>query len=208
MAMFGPVSAEKAPEAVAATYGRIREMFGSEAIPEPFLYVGRVEPFLKDFYMNYKKFVHGSGSLDGKTRKAIALAVSCHAKSKLWMSYFHEACLKEGWDEQQIIEIIAIASTNYMYNTFFKFRALSGTTLFDGLPVGLRAHTFTGTSHDQKTVELINIAISDVNACQPCVSGHVTKSRSLGLSDEQILEAIQCASVVYAGAMFVNSVAG
>jgi alkyl hydroperoxide reductase subunit D len=205
MAMFQPVAEVDANDAVQATYGRIKEMFGAEIVPAPFLYLGRVDAFLKDFYMNYKKFVHGSGALDGKTRKAIALAVSCHAKSKPWMVYFREACLTEGWEEQQIAEIIAVASTNYMYNTFFKFRELSGSQLFDGLPVGLRAHTFTNVSLDEKLIELIDIAISDLNACKPCVSGHVTKARNLGLNDEQILEAVQCASVVYAGSMFVNS---
>ncbi len=206
MAMFELVAEADANEAVQATYGRIKEMFGSEIVPTPFLYLGRVDAFLKDFYMNYKKFVHGSGALDGKARKAIALAVSCHAKSKPWMVYFREACLNEGWEEQQIADIIAVASTNYMYNTFFKFRELSGTQLFDGLPVGLRAHTFTHTSLDEKMVEIIDIAISDLNACKPCVAGHVTKSRNLGLSDIQILEVVQCASVVYAGSMFVNAV--
>jgi alkyl hydroperoxide reductase subunit D len=70
--------------------------------------------------------------------------------------------------------------------------------------VGLRAHVFTGTSLDEKTVELLNIAISDINACKPCTSGHVDKARSLGLTDAQLLECIQCTATVFAGAQFEN----
>jgi alkyl hydroperoxide reductase subunit D len=100
---------------------------------------------------------------------------------------------------------MAVAATNYCYNTFFKFRDLSGSGLFEGMGVGLRAHTFTSVSLDQKIVELINIAVSDINACKPCTSGHVDKARALGLSDDQILECIQCASTMYAGCQFLNA---
>ena len=74
-----------------------------------------------------------------------------------------------------------------------------------GVPV--RAHTFHAVSLDQKLVELINIAISDINACKPCTSGHVDKSRALGLIDVQSLECIQCASTMYAGCQFLHSAA-
>ncbi len=205
MGLIAPVPESEASEGVAQIYGRIKEMFGSDDLPAPFLLMGRVEPFLKDFYMNYKKFVHGSGALDAKTRTAIALAVACHAKSNLWIEYYFAMAGQAGWSQQELAEILAVTATNYMYNTFFKFRELSGTQLFDGLPVGLRAHTFSQSSLDHQLIELIDIAISDINACKPCVSGHVNKARDLGLSDMQILEAVQCAAVVYAGAMFINS---
>jgi alkyl hydroperoxide reductase subunit D len=89
-----------------------------------------------------------------------------------------------------------------MYNTFFKFRELSGSALFEGMGVGLRAHTFSSTSLGEKTVELLNTAVSDINACKPCTSGHVTHARELGVTDEQLLETIQCAATVYAVAQF------
>ena len=79
----------------------------------------------------------------------------------------------EAWsaaNASQVAEAMAVAATNYCYNTFFKFRALSGSGLFEGMGVGLRAHVFTGTSLDEKTVELLNIAISDINACKPCTA--------------------------------------
>lgn len=206
MPPLSPLDPASAPDDVAKTLSRVQEMFGSEEIPEPFLIYGHVEPFLRDFYMNFKKFVYADGPLDAKTKAAIALSVAAHARSPAWQQFFERRCVKLGFEERQVTEILAVAATNYMYNTFFKFRELAGSDRFSGMGVGLRAHTFSNTSLDDQTVELINIAISDLNACKPCVSGHVEKSRQLGLSDEQILEAIQCAATVFAGAQFLTAV--
>ena len=92
-----------------------------------------------------------------------------------------------------------------MYNTFFKFRENSGSGVFEGMPVGLRAHTFAGTTLSASEVELINIVISDINGCKPCTSGHVSQASQLGLSNEAILEAIQCASTMLSGIQFLRA---
>jgi lipoyl-dependent peroxiredoxin subunit D len=205
MPRLNPISPEQAGEDVARTYDRIRELLGSDDLPEPFLIFGNVEPFLRDFYMNYKKFVHTDGAIDAKTKAAVALCVAVHGKSKPWQDYFEQRCRDLDFSEQQTAELLAVAATNYMYNTFFKFRDISGTDLFDGMGVGLRAHTFNKTSLDETLVELVNVAISDLNACQPCTKGHVEKARKLGLSPEQILECIQCAATMYAGVQFLNA---
>ncbi|WP_437187048.1 carboxymuconolactone decarboxylase family protein [Planctomicrobium sp. SH668] len=205
MARLLPVPVDGAPENVAQQYERVQELFGDNPIPAPFLVYGNVAPFLKDFYMNFKKFVFTDGHLDAKTKAAVGLVVSAHAKCGAWLDYFDQRCQQLGFTEEQIAEILAVSATNYMYNTFFKFRDLSGSALFEGMGVGLRASTFAGTSLDSKLVELIDIVISDLNACKPCTSGHVTKARELGITSEQILEAIQCAATMYVGAQFLNS---
>ncbi len=207
MSLLQPVPVSSASEKVAQHYGRISEMLGTSELPSPFLIYGNVEPFLRDFYMNFKKFVYTDGAIDAKTKAAIALAVAAHGKSKQWLNYFSERCQQLGFSQEQVAEILAVAATNYMYNTFFKFRELSGSSLFEGMGVGLRAHTFHSTSLGNQLVEILNIAISDMNSCRPCTSGHVEKAKELGLSSEQILEVIQCASTMYAGVQFLNSAA-
>ncbi len=194
-----------APENIAQIYGRIREMLGTEDIPVPFLAMGSVEPFLKDFYMNFKKFVYSEGKLDQRTRAIIALAVSATSGCDPWTQYHQDRARELEITPQQIAEILAVAATNAMYNVFFKFRSLSGSDLFEGMPVGLRAHTFSNTSLDDKTIELMDIALSDINGCKPCVTGHLAKARQLGVSDEAIQEAIQCAATTVAGCQFLNA---
>jgi alkyl hydroperoxide reductase subunit D len=206
MPRLQPLPENEAQDKVATTYGRIREMLGNEPIPQPFLYYGRVDAFLQDFYMNYKKFVFSDGKLSAQLKSIIALAVAGHYGSELWLDVLTNRFKSLGGTDNQVAEVLAIASTNAMYNSFFKFRDLSGSEVFSGMSVGLRAHTFTGTSFDDKTVELINIAISNLNACKPCTSGHVEKARGLGASDEELLEVVQCASTMAAGCAFLKSI--
>lgn len=207
MSRFSPIPEADAPDDVAQLYGRVKDMLGSDELPEPFLVYGNVHSFLRDFYMNFKKFIWSDGALDAKTHAIIAFATACHSKNKFWTNYFEERCIALGGTKEELGEIVAVVATNYTYNTFFKFRANSGTDRFDGMGVGLRAHVFAGVSLDEKLVELLNIAISNLNACQPCTSSHVMKAGKLGLSDDEILEAVQCAATIYSGCLFESAAA-
>ncbi len=207
MSRIAPLPEADAEGKTERTYGRIKEMLGADTVPEPFLTFGRVEAFLQDFYMNFKKFVYEDGQLDEKTKAVIGLAVSATKGNDVWTRRMQERLLSLGGTEQEVAGVLALAATCGMYNIFFKFRDIAGSDIFNGMSVGLRAHTFANTTLDDSTVELINIAISDMNGCKPCTSGHVEKARQLGLNDEQILEAVQCAATMAAGADFLNSAA-
>lgn len=196
---------EDATDKARQTYGRIKEMLGSETVPQVFLAYGQVPSFLQDFYMNFKKFVYSDGKLDAKTKAVLALAVSTNANCDPWAEFLIERCRILGISQQQIAEIAALSATNAMYNTFFKFRDISGSDIFNGMSVGLRAHTFNSTSFDESTVELINVVISVLNVCRPCTSGHVAQVRNLGVSDEAILEAVQCAATMSAGVQYLKA---
>lgn len=205
MARIPPVLEAEATDKVAQTYERLRDMLEGAPLPAPILNYGRVPAFVQDFYMNYKKFVWTDGHLDVKTKATIALAVSSVLRCAPWADYFAERLVQLGQSSQYVSDTIAIASTCQMYNVFFKFRDLSGSDIFSGMSVGLRAHTFSNTSLDAKLVELVNIAISDLNGCKPCTSGHVESARKLGVSDDALLECVQCAATMAAGCAFTNA---
>ncbi len=206
MPRITPVTGVGTHEKVAQTFERLVELFGSDAaIPSPFRLYARVPVFLQDFYMNFKKFCFTDGKLPCKTKAIIGLAVAGNSGCDAWSDYFAQRLKELGADDQTVADVIGVTSACALYNAFFKFRDLSGSDLFHGLAVGLRAHTFTGTSLNEQIVELINIAISDLNACKPCTEGHVAKARGLGLSDEAILETIQCAATVYSGVQFIKA---
>ena len=200
-----PLPEPEAADKVAQTYGRVAEMLETDAVPEAFLTLGRSGALLSDFYMNFKKFVWKDGKLDRRTKLLVALAVALKEANGPWADFYSDEAEKAGVTSDQIADVAALVATNATYNTFFKFRTLSGTDLFDGLPVGLRAHAFQSTSFDEKTVELLNTVVSNLNACEPCVAGHVKKARGLGLEPEAILEAIQAAATVYSGVQFTKS---
>ena len=200
-----PLPESDADGKVERVYGQLKELFEVDALPDCVLAMGRHEALLSDWYMNFKKFVWKDGQLDRRTKLLIAQAVALKEGSGPWADFFTGLAAKDGVTDAEVTDVAALVATNATYNTFFKFRTLSGTDLFDGLPVGLRAHAFQATAFDEKTVELINTAVSDLNACEPCVAGHVKKARGLGLSPDAILEAIQATATVYAGVQFLKS---
>jgi alkyl hydroperoxide reductase subunit D len=205
MSRISPIPESAAVDKVAQTYERLREMLDGQPIPAPFLVYAQVPAFLQDFYKNYKKFVHTDGQLDAPTKSLIGLAVAATLKCGPWIDLLSARGVQLGLAERQVLDTLGVAASCQMYNVFFKFRELSGSDLFSGMSVGLRAHTFAGTSLDAKLVELINIAVSDLNGCKPCTAGHVDKARALGLSDDALLECVQCAATIAAGCHFLNA---
>ena len=200
-----PLPESEAEDKAAQVYGRLKELFEADVVPDVFLPMGRVPAVLNDFYMNFKKFVWKPGKLDRRTKLLIALSVALKEGSTAWSDFYEKLGGAENVTPAEVADVAGLVATNATYNTFFKFRTLSGTDLFDGLPVGLRAHAFRETGFDEKTVELINTVVSDLNACEPCVAGHVKKARDLGLGPDAILEAVQAAAVVYSGVQFHKS---
>ncbi len=54
---------------------------------------------------------------------------------------------------------------------------------------------------DEKTREMIAIGASVGAHCQPCLEYHVTKGRDVGLTDDEIREAIAVGHMVEKGSM-------
>ncbi|MFM7036875.1 MAG: carboxymuconolactone decarboxylase family protein [Planctomycetaceae bacterium] len=205
MAFAEPVSAAGADEKVGQVYERIREVLQVQEIPEVFRYFANAPAFLQDFFMNFRKFVLGPGKLDEKRKLLIAVAVAGQAGSGRWLEYLETFAVSRGIARQELVDVLAVGATNSMYNVLFKFRDISGSDVFGGMSIGLRAHTFQGTSLDEVTVELVNLTLSDLNACKPCTAAHVMKARQLGVADEAIYEAIQCGATMIAGTQFLRS---
>lgn len=206
MTFVTPVEEADAVDKAAQAYKRIKEVLEVEHVPDVFRYMANVPPFVHDFFMNFRKFVLSAGKLDEKRKLLIAVAVAGQAGSQTWLQFLNDFAESRDVSKQEIVEAIAVGSTNSMYNVLFKFRDISGSEVFDGMPVGLRAHTFQGTSLPEETVELINLTLSDINGCKPCTSAHVAKARQLSLSDEAVYEAVQCAATMISGTQFLKSI--
>ena len=200
-----PLPETEADGDAAKLYGRVRDMLGADAVPALFLPMGRAPAFLSDFYMNLKKFVWKEGKLSRERKFAVALAVALKEGGGAWADFYTEHGRDAGLDDARVAEIAALVAANACYNTFFKFRKLAGTEVFEGMPVGLRASLGGGGGVDAETAELIDLVVSNLNACEPCVSAHVKKARQAGVADAAVLEAIQVAAVVYSGVQFTKS---
>lgn len=193
MPITPPIPPEQASPEIQAIYNRIKETLGGgQVVPTGYQMMAHVEAFLQDSYMNYRKFVHdGAGKLDAVQREAVALATSSAMNCGSCVRSHAKLAVKAGLTELQVAEVLAVAATCAMYNIYYKFRSLAGDPMFEGYSVGLRAHTFQKNSLGPQTTELINIVVSNINGCPKCTAGHVKRALELGLSHEQIDEAVK-----------------
>lgn len=206
MSFLKPIEESAAEGKAAQAFTRIKDVLGVDEVPEIFRWLGNVPPFVHDFFMNFRKFVLTDTKLPERQKLLIAIAVAGQAGSQTWLDYLRGLAAAREITEQEISEVLAIGATNSMYNVLFKFRDIAGTDVFEGMPVGLRAHTFQSTSLEDQTVELVNLALSDINACKPCTAAHVKKAQQEKAADEAIYETIQCAATMVAGCQFLTSI--
>lgn len=189
----------------AATVERIREMFGDLPVPYPFAQYEMHPAFHADFYMNFKRFVWTDRYLNPKVKAAIALAVSFATGCRPWQDVLKRDIARLGFPEGAAEDIRALVAVNAMYNQFYKLPDMVGRGLSGGGAVGLRGHTIASTCLDGDLIELIGVVIGTLNGCRTCTTGHARAAVNSYVTDEAIIEAIQCAATMLAGCVFLNS---
>ena len=202
-----PLAESELSEKAAETLGRVRDLFGDEPVPEAFFVYANAPAFMHDFYMNFKRFVLTAGKLDLTSKLLVAYCASVVLGAKEWRDLLAAKLKANGADGATIAAAAAVASSCSMYNVLFKFREMAGVDAFRAMPVGLRAFSFVSSDLDEKTVETINVAISDLNGCKSCTSGHVAKAISVGVPEEALFEAVQAAATIAGGAAFLRAAA-
>ncbi len=92
-----------------------------------FLRMGRVEPFLKDFLHELPR--SSCTTPDARCEdegRCSAWRSACTPNAMSGSTTLRSRCQALGCPEHQVNEVLAIIAINYTYNTFFKFRDLSG----------------------------------------------------------------------------------
>lgn len=187
------------------TVERVREMFGDLPVPYPFIQYEIHPAFHADFYMNFKRFVWTDGYLTPKVKAALALAISFATGCRPWQDVLKRDIARLGFPEAAAEDIRALVAVNSMYNQFYKLPDMVGRGLAGGMAVGLRGHTIASTCLDGAVIELIGVVIGVLNGCRTCTTGHARAAVNSAVSDEALLEAIQCVATMLAGCVFLNS---
>lgn len=65
---------------------------------------------------------------------------------------------------------------------------------------------FAAGALDEKTKQLIAVAVAHVTQCPYCIDGHTKQAVRKGASDEEIMEAIWVAAEMRAGGAYAHSV--
>ncbi|MGY0481663.1 alkyl hydroperoxide reductase [Mycobacteroides abscessus] len=90
---------------------------------------------------------------------------------------------------------LGAASIMAMTNVFYRGRGfLDGA--YDDLRPGLRMNIIGNPGVDKSEFELWSFAVSTINGCHYCVGSHEKVLREVGLTREQVLEALKIAAIV------------
>ena len=68
-----------------------------------------------------------------------------------------------------------------------------------------RRHVFAAGALDQKTKQLIAVAVAHVTQCPYCIAGHTTAALRKGASEPELMEAIWVAAEMRAGGAYAHS---
>ncbi len=176
-----------------------------ENVPSFVLKMVNVPDLLKDTYMNVSRHILTGGALKLETKLIIAATVAGHAGNEEIASFFADKARALEVTDEQLYEAAGIAATSTSYNFYYKFRSLFEGQDFEGFNPGLRASLFMNPTQGKAFAELVNIVISTINGCKSCVNGHVHDALGLGITKEQMDEALRTGSIVMAMSTFCNA---
>lgn len=158
---------------------------------------------LKDTYMNAERALLKDGPLTAAFKLQLASAVASHRGVNEVAAFFAEQARARGVTDAQLHETVGIAQTSTSFNIYYKFRSLYEGDEFSGFNAGLRATLFVNPTQGKAHAELVNIVFSSLNGCKSCVNGHVADALKLGVTRDQIDEALRASAVAMAIASFV-----
>lgn len=182
----GCETTEKARRALA----RLRETFAVDELPSGVLELAGSEGGINDLAANAAKAFE-AGMLDRATKLLVAMAVASAMGSAEGARLFGAAARAAGCSAQAVLDAIAVATTCSTFNAYWRFRHGVDAAEFGAFRAAFHANAFLNPTLGPAVIEPICIAVSSLNGCSDCVRGHIEKARKLGLSAEQIDEAIR-----------------
>jgi len=182
----GCETTEKARRALA----RLRETFAAEELPAGVIELAGSEGGINDLAANAAR-TFAEGKLDRATKLLVATAVASAMGAAEGARFFAAAARTAGCPAQAVLDAVAVATTCSTFNAYWSFRHGVDAAEFGAFRAAFHANAFLNPTLGPTIVEPICIAVSSLNGCSDCVRGHIEKARKLGLSAEQIDEAIR-----------------
>jgi lipoyl-dependent peroxiredoxin subunit D len=158
-----------------------------------------IPDYARDLKLNLGSVLTPAGA-PGLTEQqiwAIALA-SALAARHVPFSRDIEALAGEHLDEAQIKAARAAAAIMGMNNIYYRFLHLVEDAEYKQMPAKLRMTVLGNPGIDKTDFELLSLAVSAINGCGTCVSGHERNLRQHGVSREAVQSAVRIAAIIHA----------
>lgn len=197
---FGVEATEKGQRAVE----RLKETFGTDNVPAGISALSGSENGINDLYMNLKRQLE-EGKVSRGDKFLVAIGVASAAGSADAVSFLSHAARNAGVDGQHAIDAVSVAAVCTIFNGYYSFRDLAEGEDFSAFRAPFNANTFMKSTLSTAQVEMICIAVSALNKCSMCVTGHMQKAKGAGVTLEQVDEVIKAAAAAQGFAAVANS---
>lgn len=164
----------------------------------------------KDLRLNLSAVLQ-DGALSERRRFAVALASALAVRDAELAQAVREAGQATGaLDEGLVDDASAAVALMGMNNIYYRFRHMVGKPEYATLPAKLRMNRMASPRSSKEDFELMALAVSAITGCEACVRAHEASLVGLGLTVDQIHDAVRIASVVHgaASALALRSMEG
>lgn len=152
-------------------------------------------PTQLDFKLNFKKFFQ-TENLEPKQAGLIALAcahtTNCRPLIEFCVSHLKEA----GATEEEIREAGDASAIMGIANNYYRFRHWMGGNEAYKKPAGFRMSAMTKPVTGKLNMEMMCLAVSVINGCENCVTGHEASVKQHGGTEEQVHDIVRLASII------------
>lgn len=199
-----PWDAGETTEKARRALDRIREAFGVADLPAGLVALAASENGIQDVYMNAKRMLE-PGELDRPAKLLVAVGVAAAAGAGDAVEFLGAAARAAGCSGQEVAEAVSIAAVCTIFNSYYRFRHAAPAGDFEAFRAPFNANTFVKPAFGALRLELICIAVSSLNGCGACVTGHIEKARSVGATTAQIDEAIRAGAAAQGLAVAIQA---
>lgn len=152
----------------------------------------------KDLRLNLSS-VLADGALSERRRFAVALASALAVRRADLAAALRDAARAAGpdlLDEALEDDVRAAVALMGMNNVYYRFRHMVGKPDYGQRPARLRMNRMAQPKTSKEDFELLSLAVSAIEGCELCVRSHEASLVELGLSVDEVHDAVRIAAVV------------
>jgi alkyl hydroperoxide reductase subunit D len=186
---------------------RLKERFSLPELPPSLGVLAGSDSAANDLHMNLNR-QWADGKLAEKTKLIVAVAVAAAIGNARAVEFFGDIALAKGRTRSEVLDAVSAAGVCSIFNGYYRFRdqiPAEERPVFEAFRAPFNANSLLKSGLSPFEIEAICVAVSSVNSCDACVSGHLNKARDLGMTNEQADELIRASAAAFGVAKLLAS---
>ena len=157
----------------------------------------------RDISLNLESVLSES-SLEPTALWGVAVAAGFATRHRALAEALVEDAERAGIDQAVLDDALSAAALMGMNNVFFRFRHFVGKN-YAKMPSRLRMNRKFRPRSSHLNFELFALAVSAINGCETCVQAHEQAVTRMGMSEDNVQDAVRIAATIAATAVSLEA---